>query len=492
MSWNLAIWALATVTVISLLAGFLGGRGTAEQDYRGPLHDYLLANQGLERQSVIQLLLSTSFSLNGMLYQVWLGYSIGLWALAVQGAWALSYVLLAHYVASVREAKSLHSFLGGNFGERTRVVAGLCSIIGFTVLIGWEFNVGKSTFEGLLSLNSNQTVSAGLVLLFMIATVFASFLYTAIGGLRGNAFANLIQNTIKFVVFVFMFSLLYKAISASPSAVSIQSALFPSISQVIINLGVFGLITNLAFSLVWQFVDMSTWQSVIASKRKLDESNAKSALRMGGLAVFIAPGVVGTFLGAFLAGTPGVDGNNVMAKLVSVLPYDNPILLFVVYAALLASIMSMIDGLLLAAAYSLVCDLIHRHESLEQLDANESRAQGLLTFIRLCLGLIAVLGTLGVFALVDGLKISLFDIVYVLIICQLALTGPILFGLWGKFAAGDRMVWAIVVGLLVGFGSFICSRGTCPEWLLTGAGFFTMLASLAVAELVTRSRVTQP
>ena len=322
MSWNLAVAALATISVISCLTGFLGGRVPAEKNYRGPLHDYLLANQGLERQKVVQLLFSGSFSLNGMLYQAWLGYTIGLWALVVQGAWALSYVLLARYVEPLREAKSLHAFLGGNFGEQTRVLAAFCSIVGFTVLIGWEFNVGKSTFEGLFNLNSNQNPAPALVLTYMIATIFASFLYTVIGGLRSNAVANGIQNVIKLIVFAFMILLLYQATSLSPSRPPIQSALFPPFSQLISNLGAFGLLTNLAFSLIWQFVDMSTWQSVIASKRRLGADEARSALRIGGLAVFIAPGIVGTLLGAFLAGTPGVDGNNVMTKLVAVLPYD--------------------------------------------------------------------------------------------------------------------------------------------------------------------------
>jgi Na+/pantothenate symporter len=163
-----------------------------------------------------------------------------------------------------------------------------------------------------------------------------------------------------------------------------------------------------------------------------------------------------------------------------------------ILAALLASIMSMIDGLLLAAAYALVCDLIHRRESLEQIDSNEGRANRLLAFIRLFIGVIALVGSIGVFALVDGLKISLFDIVYVLIICQLSLTGPVLAGLWHRLPVGDRMVWAIVTGLLVGFGAFWSSRVTAQEWLLTGAGFFAMFASIAVAFLITRSnRVLQ-
>lgn len=487
MTWTLAISALAAISIISLVSGFVGGRSGVRDGFRGPLHEYLLANQGLERQSVVQLLFSTSFSLNGMLYQVWLGYSIGLWALLVQGAWALSYVLLATHVERVREAKSLHSFLGEHFGKSTRILAGLCSIVGFTLLVGWEFNVGKSTFEGLLNLDPAQSVAPSLVMALTFATVFSSFLYTVVGGLRSNAFANSVQNVVKFVVFSLLIYLLYKASQISPSTLSLQSALFPTFSQLISSLGAFGLITNIAFSLVWQFVDMSTWQSVIASSRKLDVNGARSALRLGGLAVFIAPGVIGTVLGALLSGMAGVTDNNVMTKLVSALPGDSPALLFLVFAALFASIMSMIDGLLLAAAYSFVCDLMHSQESLEQIDMDRTRAERVLTVVRLFVGVIALVGTLGVLiGLVDYLGVSLFDLTYVTIICQLALAGPVLLGLQGRNSAKTRMVYAIALGLVAGFGAFTASRLTGEEWLMTGAGFFGMMTSIIVAEIATR------
>lgn len=213
--------------MISFGAGFIGGRGYGEKEYRGPLSDFLLASQGLERLSVIQLLFSSSFSLNGMLYQAWLGYAIGLWALVVQGAWALSYVLLSHYVEHLRGANSLHHFLAVRFGPQTRMLAALCSIIGFTVLIGWEFNVGKSTFEGLFALNSKQIIAPGLVLIFMMATVFACFLYTVIGGLRSNAIANGFQNLIKLIVFVLMLVILYQTMSRSPDSTPVHSAFSP-------------------------------------------------------------------------------------------------------------------------------------------------------------------------------------------------------------------------------------------------------------------------
>jgi len=148
MNWNTTVTAFAVVSLGSLLIGIFSL--LSRKSNENPLADYFLGNQMLEQKSVIQLLLSISFSLNGILYQIWLGYSIGLWGLAVQFVWALSYVWLSTKSESIRENTSLHSFLAVRFGTATKVLASICSIIGFTILIGWEFNVGMNTFEGIL------------------------------------------------------------------------------------------------------------------------------------------------------------------------------------------------------------------------------------------------------------------------------------------------------------------------------------------------------
>jgi Na+/proline symporter len=488
MDWTAAVRALAAVTIISVIAGFVGRR---KGEYRGPLSDYLLASQGLESRSVVQLLLSGSFSLNGMLYQVWLGYTIGLWALVVQGAWALGYVLLGPFSSSILESKSLHSFLANRFGEKTRVLAGLCSIIGFTILVGWEFNVGLTTFEGLFTIHG-QPPARTATFIFTVAVVFASFLYTAMGGLRGDAFANFIQNVIKGSVFGLMIALLVVVARTLPVNGELKTAFFPSFSQVIANLTWFGLITNIAFSLIWQFVDMSTWQSIIASAHKSNEHKSRRDLQRGGFAVFMAPGVVGTILGVFLVGLKDVNADNVMTRLVSILPYQNPTLLFLVFAAILASMMSTIDIVLLASAYSFVLDVAYRAKSLTEIDKDDELARKLLGYVRLLLGVLAFVGTLGVYVLVNSYNVSLFNVVYVLVICQLALTGPVVVGFQKAKRAGDGMVWSIIVGLCVGFGSTLGSRLFHQEWLLTGAGCFTMLASYLVAESMVDRRVKAP
>jgi Na+/pantothenate symporter len=483
MNWNLALSALAAVTVVSMAAGFLGARKYAQQQYAGPIQDFVLASKGLERQSLIQLLLSTSFSLNGMLYQTWLGHKIGLWGLVVQAFWVASFFWLAKYVDQVRGAPSLHAFLGQRFGTRTRVLAAACSVIGFSIFVGWEFNVGKSTFAGLLE------PAGGLydyLAWFMIATVFVSVLYTAVGGLAGDAIADLIQNIVKLSVYVLMAALLFIVARNAGATDTILPRLFPPLSAPIVELGILGFITNIAFSALWQFVDMSAWQSIIASKNRLDNDGAKSALRLSGFAVFVAPGIIGTLLGAFMLASPEINADNIMARLISTLPITNPVFAFLVFVALLATIMSVVDGIMLAASYSLVCDIIYRNESLEDLDSDKSRSFKILAALRVALAAVAIIGSLGVMVLVERFGVSLFNITYVLIICQLALVGPVFYGLKNSVAAGDKMVWAIAFGLVIGLASLVCSILSGQEWLLTGAGLFTIIASYLSAALFSR------
>jgi Na+/proline symporter len=477
MNWNIAISALIAASILSIVAGYFGGRQFAKDDYFGPLRDFALANQTLGRRNVMQLLLSTSFSLNGMLYQIWLGYSIGLWALVVQGVWALSYYWLGKHVNQVRSAPSLHAFLGHNFGQQTRTIAALCSIVGFAIIVGWEFSVARATFGGLL--NQTGQVPQSLLLLFIFAVVLVCVLYTSIGGLGGDVFANTLQNAVKAAVFVIMITLLF-------NSEGIVGRLFPPFSRVVAELGIFGLITNLAFSAVWQFVDMSTWQSVIASKNRLADDDARLSLRDSGIAVFIAPGFIGTLLGALVVSQQTIDSDNIMIKLVGNLPTaDNPVLVFAIFFALIVTVMSMVDGVLLAAAYSTICDILYRNTSIESLDASPAAGR-ILGLFRLTILIIAITGVFAVTSLVDA-GISLFNVTYVLIITQLALAGPIFVALVTKRRADDRMMFAIIAGLVVGFTSFGSGATFGIGWLVTGAGFFTIIASCVTAGAFARA-----
>jgi len=70
MSPNTEIYILIAVSLIILLLVY-------NAKHPATVYDFLLSEQKISPGLVSNLLLSTSFSLNGMLYQIWLGYQIG-------------------------------------------------------------------------------------------------------------------------------------------------------------------------------------------------------------------------------------------------------------------------------------------------------------------------------------------------------------------------------------------------------------------------------
>src|SRR5205809_1064384 len=77
-----------------------------------------------------------------------------------------------------------------------------------------------------------------------------------------------------------------------------------------------GLITNILFSLVWQFVDMSAWESLASTKGTHD---SRSALIQSALWVFVFPGLAGTILGMYLRGLPKLASDDLVPRTVELL-----------------------------------------------------------------------------------------------------------------------------------------------------------------------------
>src|SRR5690606_2403713 len=201
-------------------------------------------------------------------------------------------------------------------------------------------------------------------------------------------------------------------------------------------------------------------------------------------AVFIAPGIIGTVIGVLLSAVPELNQDNIMPKVISLIQTDETWILFILLVALFFSIMSTLDGLMLASAYSFVCDILYRNKTLSELDADPRLANKLLIILRGILLLVTIFGTLGVLYLNQILDVSLFDLTYVMIISQLTLIGPILLGMRGRIGKTSNMPYAIYVSLIIGFGCFFVGKFLDSDFLMTGAGFFTLATSYIVANIV--------
>ncbi len=444
-------------TVLVLGVFFSGVALASRKRARWTVYEFFLASRSLRPSLVTSLLVSGSFSLNGMLYQTYLGYKIGVWGLLPQVAWALSFVWLARYSSRLIGVAGLHDFLGRVCSPSTRVIAALCSIAGLSLQIGWEYSVAKSAFSSLTNPHLNQVAT-----IVLVGAVFAiSTFYTLLGGLRSNSVTDMVQNLLKGACFALVGVLAFLAVGGH-SASEVASHAVPPLSSAIIEFTISGLLANLAFSLIWQFVDMSTWQTAVSTAREGGKTGARRALRSASIWVFVAPGILGTFVGMALGTQTGLDPNTVLPALLSSAG-GAAATLVVLSVALVATVMSFVDGMLLGIGYTVVTDLLFQKtvrkfdllanpsdERREQPDYQEAVAK-VMAGTRTTLILAAIAGTLLLELLSARLGLDLFQQVYVITLSQVALIGPVLVGLSGRSARPGVGPAAIVTALALGF-----------------------------------------
>jgi Na+/proline symporter len=486
MIWNLAIIAFISVfafaMILTLLKIYASKSRTA-----GTIENFLLGGRSLGKMSIVNLLLSSSFGVNALFYAVWLGYTVGIWGLVIQGAWALSFVLLTPYSDRIRSGNSLHDFLGKKFGLATKIVAAFCSLIGIMYLIGWEVGIGETSLNLFLTSSNEMSTeqASSSTNLLIIGIVLGALVYTIVGGLKGNAAVDKLLNLLKIVVIILLtFFLLERFFSLEN--ISFSKAMFPSLQTMKENLGVWGLITNLIFNLSWQFVDNSSWQSIIAGAETNKKETTRN-LRLSGLLIFLTVGLLGTMVGVALANTPEITPDNILTQAVQLLPDHKTLLTLGMFIMITACIMSLLDGLFLASALTLVMDIFQTNKNSIWNQENVSSKKKLI-FVRLALILIAFIAVWGVKLIFQITGANLFDFVYIVIITQLALFGPVLIGLATNRISNKNMWFSLIGGLIVGFGSIAVGTINEVKFLLDGAGTFTLVASLILALIISKPK----
>lgn len=400
----------------------------------GTIQQYFWGDGKLSQRSVVSLLLSNSFSLNGLLYQVWLGYLIGWWSIGIQLVWCASFVVLMcrpERLASIIHRGTLHGVVAERFGTRAGKLAALASIIGFAGLIGWEAVVGATL------LRQFGGVSVALFVVLPILLALVSAYYTRSGGLHGNGRMNLIQNRFKALVLIGAACALVFFLSehglASPGSNK-------TLCEALTALGGVALVANLSFSLLWQIVDMSLWQSLAGLVQK-NEPNAarqlKSAIGGTAISVLVFPGLIGTVIGVTIAGLPveASDMNilNVFVTQVSQYPF---LALFLI-GAFAAAMLSTIDGYSLAASQAISWDLartkvVKKLLALEEPRDATNEDRMVISLSRAMVFLVGVGGAVMMISLVFGLNVGLFDLVYAVVVGQMSLSGPVLVTLFGR------------------------------------------------------------
>lgn len=457
------------------------------------LRKFFWGDQNFTSGDLAHLILSTSFSINGMLYQTWLGYSIGWAALWTQVVWCCGYVWMAKYSSKIGELSgsgTLHGVLGNVFGRRAGVWGAYGSVIGFLTLIGWEIACAKGIATMILP-KSGSAINLFAVLLAVVAAT-----YTVRGGIKGSLGANRIQNFFAGSMLILGVSYFgFWAMKEGGSAPLNSPGLLESHSRLLTTLGIGGLITNFVFSLGWQFVDMSNWQSIAASSK--EKGTARRGLLLGTGWVFIFPGVIGTAAGVFLSGVPGLTSDDIVPVFLSKLGGVSPLLGILMIAAFVSAMLATLDGYFLAASQAIIWDIkenarvnsllaIEDKEKSEIQLVSESqilgRAKGVVV-------LLAVVGSGGMLFLQWAANLNVFNLVYVATIGQLSLLPAVLAALTNKSRLNGLA--SIVCALVIGATCIIVGAVTGKSQFLDWSGTITVVAGffgLFVPSHANRSR----
>lgn len=430
---------------------------------------YFGGDRTLSTDRVVELLVSTSFGANSILYAVWLGYLMGMWALVIHFAWCASFCLLAKFSRKVYEHTSIHDFLGCCFGKTAKKVAAVCSMIGLLYFAGWEIAIAKSGLEPFIPNESGniQTILIGLV-------ICIALLYTILGGQRVNGHINLIMNKVKISLLAIIIIGVFYALNTQGS-LSI-SILVPDFMSAVKNLGVFGLVTNVLLNLSWQFVDNSSWQIISTGGENRGEG-INRCLKTTAIKIF-AIYFGETLLGASLRGVSGLDSDNILSGIVYIIGnYGGAIFAIGAVLLILISMMSLIDGMTLSVAQTIMVDL-NLSKIIQSI--NKKRTSG-ISLSRVLTFVLGVLAAWGIQFMLSAVGCSIFDFVYVFTIVQLGLIGPIVIGLIFKPQNLYGMTISIVFSIAIGFMMSVYGNIYGISWFVDGAGATTVLISLLIS-----------
>lgn len=446
---NQVIVAFGLVILGSVLLSLISSRS------RATIHGFFWGDRQLSPAITASLILTSSFSLNGLLYQVWLGYTIGWWSLLVQAVWCSSFAFLAlniHRFKGDLGEGTMHGIIATRFGEVAGKLAAFASMLGFAILIGWEVSVGATVLQNV----QGFTPSFALALPILLAILGAA--YTAMGGLRVNARLNAVQNILKSIVLVVAAIILIVVLQ--DGAMTHSPAWNKDFLTAAADLGGYALAANLAFSLFWQMVDMSNWQNLSAT-RAGDRSSLKSIVGAT-ILVFLFPGVIGSVIGVAISGygtgLGEITDGNVLNRFVEALG-TVPGLPLILFAAFAAAMLSTMDGYALAASQAATWDLFARRKvsTLLPLGSDRPPAEAdtsVISMARLFVFGVAIAGAVGVGGLVSSGRVALFDLVYLVVVAQMSLVGPVLVCLRTERAGCISRSWGwapILFALMAGY-----------------------------------------
>lgn len=436
---------------------------------RGTLIDFFWGSNEFTVSQGTHLNLSTSFSINGILYSAWLGYKAGWASVIPQVIWCCGFLVLAHYsnrMTHLSRNGTLHGIIGKTFGVRAGEWAAVASVLGYVLLFGWELFIGATVIR---TFTPTHSLAVEALVYFSLAGLAA--FYCTLGGLRGNLRANEFQNYVSGVAAVV--AIVYLGWFADGTrrfswSDCIDTSTFRSLAD---ELTWPGIVTNVILFLVYQFLDMSVWQN-IASVSEKNREGTRRTLWLSAFWILIFPGVVGSALGMVMRSYEnGITADTLMPTILQKAS-EQPVVFVLLVAGFIAMMLSTVDGLLLAACQALSWDLVDRKrvavilrrretdsrqkQSESQSDRthpeDEATVLDRAKYGIVCLALVG--GGITLF-LVKRFGVNSFNLLYVTYVAQMALFPSIWVIVRGESRFRPRGALSISLGFLTGFATVV-------------------------------------
>lgn len=444
--------SVSTQVGIAFFVGILISTFAAYRTYfRVPtIQRFFWGNSTIRPSLTASLMLSSSFGLNGLMYQILLAYQIGYWAVLVQTLWCAGFLLLAWRITRVSALSTtgtLHGIIACYYTERTGQIAAWLSAASFAMLVGWEVVICVQLFTNLLG------GGALTALLWASLILGGAMWYTTSGGIRGDNIANAAGNVIKAVVLLAGTTELLYLIGFNFNA-GFKGA--DSISKIVTWSG---FATNLFFSFFWQCADMAVWQVVAATAE--EEKGRSTALIANAIAAWIFPGIVGTVIGVALASKAGLTGDTILPSFVSEVSHS-PFLSLLLLIAFVMAVLGTVDLYMLSAGQAISWDIIYPATVMRLLEKGKQRSGDeedsiVIKVARYTLVLTGLAGVALLMCFVFLLHRDVFEAVYFVVVLLMALAPlvlRILFGNPGARYLGGAL--ALSVGFITGAIASFC------------------------------------
>ena len=465
--------------ILSLIfVGYMGYRARREDS----LKDFYLAGKGFGLVVLVLTLYATQYSGNTLFGFTGKTYRVGyFWTTSIHfmTAIVIFYLLFAPRLHSLAKQKGFITptdYLNHRYGSSAiNIIATIVMIVALGNYTLAQLMAMGRAFQGLTDWDPLKAYQYGVVILALIMVV-----YETLGGMRAVAWTDAIQGTFLLVGFAVLLVLVFDRFGSLEAATqkiianqeSAAMAAPPNAGQCrqwlsyILVVGLGGALYPQAIQRIYAADSVSTLRKSFAVMSFLPLTTTLVALIVGILALANMPGL------------KGAEADKVLMLICKQVQSASPLgywLVVILFAAVLAAIMSTADSALLAISAMFTKDLYSRYLRPETKEKHLTKLGKIISWV-----VVIILVGCALALRESTTLISLLDRKFDILI---QLVPAFILGInWRGLRRGPTLA-GLIIGLAVALGITVTLNGMgCKPWLFNmHPGIFGLLVNLLVA-----------